>query len=447
MNSKYNSWVKVTNNWNQVCNAGMVYGALAVLEDYPDLARQIIDRAMGSIHLPMEDYEPDGAYPEGYSYWHYGTSFNVMFQSAIDRAFPGSFDYSKHPGFLKTGTFLKFMTGPSGNCYNWGDCGSGGSLSPAMFWFAQKNNDPSLLWVEKSYLEEADYSRFTKERLLPGIMVWGKDIAFDQIREPATKVYTGQGKMPLMLARTSWTDPNGIYLGFKGGSPSVNHGHMDVGSFVMEADGVRWAIDLGMQSYESLESKGMSIFGRTQDAQRWTILRLNNYFHNTLTVNGELQRVSGNARIEKQGNKPEFMFAITDMSTVYVGQLSKAIRGSAVVDGKYVVVRDEVKAGSQPSKIRWQMLTGAEVVITGKNTAILKQKGKELQLRVDEPAGISLKTWSSQPTTDYDAPNPGTLLVGFEADLPANASGTLQVKLVPASASTSATMNAPLDKW
>lgn len=27
MDSKYNSWLKVTNNWNQVCNAGMTYGA------------------------------------------------------------------------------------------------------------------------------------------------------------------------------------------------------------------------------------------------------------------------------------------------------------------------------------------------------------------------------------------------------------------------------------
>ena len=31
-------WVKSYHNWNQVCNAGMTYGALAVFEDEPDLA-------------------------------------------------------------------------------------------------------------------------------------------------------------------------------------------------------------------------------------------------------------------------------------------------------------------------------------------------------------------------------------------------------------------------
>jgi len=447
LDSKYNSWLRATHNWNQVCNAGMVFGALAILEDYPDIARQMIDRAMETIHLPMEDYEPDGAYPEGYGYWNYGTSFNVLFNSAIDKAFPGRFDYTKHPGYLKTGSFLKFMVGPTGASYNWGDAGGGGSLSPAMFWFAQKNNDPSLLWVEKQYLDSEDYSRFTGNRILPAIMIWGKDIRMEDVSEPAEKMYVGQGKMPLMLARTSWSGPNAIYLGFKGGSPSVNHGHMDIGSFIMEADGIRWAIDAGSQSYESLESRGMNIWGRAQDAQRWTVLRLNNLIHNTLTVNGELQRVNGYAKIEKYGNDPAFMFGVTDMSTVYEGQLDKAQRGAAIVDGQYVVVRDELKTGAKKAKVRWQVLTGTYVTITGKNSATLAKDGKQLTLTVDEPAGITLTTWSSQPTTDYDAPNPGTILIGFETDLPANASSVFQVKLIPGTSASVATFSKSLDNW
>jgi hypothetical protein len=447
MDSKFNGWLKVTNNWNQVCNAGMVFGALAIAEDYPDLAKEVIDRAMGSIHLPMEDYEPDGAYPEGYGYWNYGTSFNVLFNNAIDKAFPGRFDYSNHPGYLKTGNFLRFMVGPTGASYNWGDAGGGGSLSPAMFWFAARNNDPSLLWVEKMYLERDDYSRFTGNRILPAVMIWGRDIEIDKVVVPSQKMYVGQGKMPLMMARTSWTDPNAIYLGFKGGSPSVNHGHMDIGSFIMESDGVRWASDIGSQSYESLESRGMSIFGRSQDAVRWTILRLNNFIHNTLTVNGELQRVTGHAKIEKSGDQDDFTYAVTDMSSVYEGQLAESVRGAAIVGGKYVVVRDELKAGAQKAKVRWQMLTEAEVTITGKNTATLMRNGKQLNIRVDEPANVTLTTWSSQPITDYDAANPGTIMIGFETELPANAAANLDVKLIPASSGTDAAFNKRLTDW
>src|SRR5665647_73907 len=58
--------------------AGMTYGALAVAEDYPELSKNMINRAIESITLPMGEYKPDGAYPEGYGYWGYGTSFNVI---------------------------------------------------------------------------------------------------------------------------------------------------------------------------------------------------------------------------------------------------------------------------------------------------------------------------------------------------------------------------------
>ena len=445
--SKYSGFLRATHNWNQVCNAGMTFGALAIYEDYPDISEEIIDRAFNTITLPKKDYEPDGGYPEGYGYWNYGTTFNVMFLSAVDKIWPERFNYSDHKAFLQTGSFMKNMLAPSGVCYNWGDNGAGGGLSPAMFWFADKNKKPSLLWKEKSFLDIEDYSRFTMNRLLPGIMIWGKDIPFDEITEPENKVYVAQGAMPLSIMRTSWSDPDALYLGFKAGSPSVNHGHMDIGSFIIEADGVRWASELGAQSYESLESRGMSIFGRTQDAVRWTVLRLNNHIHNTLTVNGELHRVDGYAKIDKYSDDPGFSFGVTNMSSVFDTQLASVTRGAGIVDGEYVVVRDELTAGSYPATVRWQMLTHADVTVTGNNTATLTRDGRQLFFRVDEPAGIRVTTWSSQPTTDYDAANPGTILVGFEIYVPANASEILDVKLIPGSADTDAGFNKTLAEW
>lgn len=154
----------------------------------------------------------------------------------------------------------------------------------------------------------------------------------------------GQGLNPIAMMRTSWTNPNAVYLGFKMGSPSVNHGHMDIGSFVMEAEGVRWSSDPGMQNYESLESKGMSIFGRDQDAQRWTVYRMNNHSHNVLTVDDQAQLVKGYGKIDKYSHQAEFPYAISDITTAYEGQMKKVVRGVGIKDEKYVVVRDEVEA-------------------------------------------------------------------------------------------------------
>lgn len=444
--TRYNWFLTATHNWNQVCNAGMTYGALAIADEHPELSKQIIERALNTISLPMGDYKPDGGYPEGYSYWNYGTSFNVMFLSAVEKAFGSDFGLLQIPGFLKTGSFIENMTGPTNASFNWSDCGPGTNLSPAMFWFAERNHDPSLLWVEKKFLDKTDYSSLSWERLLPAAIIWGKDLPLNKIEAPASTVWAGQGPSPVALMRTSWTDPNAIYLGFKAGSPSVNHAHMDIGSFIMEWGGVRWASDLGSQEYESLESKGIQVFGRTQDAQRWSILRMNNFSHNTLTVDGKLQLVKGYAKIDRYSDKPGFKYAISDLSSVYEDQVKRVQRGVGIVDNSYVVIRDELTTLDKPATIRWTMLTAADVSIIDNNTAVLKKDGKQLTLRIEGPAKTTLKTWSTAPTTTYDAPNPGTTFVGFEIVVPANHAETFTAWLIP-EVKKIKTKIRPLDQW
>lgn len=431
LDSKYNSWLKASHNWNQVCNAGMTYGALAIYEDQPELANQIIDRAIGSIELPMEDYKPEGAYPEGYGYWGYGTGFNVMFLSAVDKALGNDFGLSNTPGFLKTAAYYENMIGTSGQSFNYSDAGKGGGgISPAMFWFANRIKDESLLFNEKANIEKnANLSQ--GNRLLPAAMIWGGGIRLSKSKEPQQLIWVGQGKNPVAMMRSSWTDPNAIYVGLKAGSPSVNHGHMDIGSFVMDALGERWSMDFGMQEYESLESKGVKLWDKGQNSQRWQVYRYNNFAHSTLTFNGQMQRVEGYAAITNVTNKPTFLSATTDMTAVYKDVISSAKRGVAIVDQKYVVVKDEITSGEKESTVKWVMLTPAQVRITDDGAAELVQNGKKLQIRVLEPANVVLKTWSTQPIHDYDAPNPNSILVGFEVSLPANSINTLNVLLIP----------------
>jgi len=124
-NEKYNWFLTATHNWNQVCNAGMTFGAMAVYEDYPEIAQKTIERAVESMKLPMKDYQPDGAYPEGYGYWAYGTSFNVLFLDAIETVYGSDFGLNDVPGFLETAGFFMNMTGATRLPYNWGDAGMG----------------------------------------------------------------------------------------------------------------------------------------------------------------------------------------------------------------------------------------------------------------------------------------------------------------------------------
>jgi hypothetical protein len=231
--------------------------------------------------------------------------------------------------------------------------------------------------------------------------------------------------------RTSWNSKNAVFVGFKAGSPYVNHGHMDVGSFVMDANGERWIMDFGMQDYNSLESAGVDLWNKSQNSERWQVFRYNNHAHNTLTVNDKLQIVSGNAVINSYSNQSDMMNAVSDISAVYNGQLKKAVRGIAIVDNQYVTIRDEVETLGSETIIRWNLVTSASVTITGANTAELVKNGKKLVLKVLEPVNVTMKTWSTVSPNSYDAANTGTIMTGFEATIPANSRVPLTVLLLP----------------
>ncbi len=431
LNKQNNSWLKVEHNWNQVCNAGMTFGAIAIYEDNQELANMVINRALESITIPMKEYGPDGIYPEGYGYWGYGTSFNVLFLSAIEKLFGTDFGLNKAAGFLQTGGFMENMTGTTGKPFNYSDAGGNGGFHPAMFWLANKVKDPTLLWVEKSYLKSTNTENLVKDRLFPAIMLWKGNISTNEIQAPKSTAFIGQGKNPMGLMRTSWTDPNAIYVAIKGGSASINHAHMDIGSFVMDANGERWAMDFGAQDYESLESKGVKLWGRTQDSERWNVFRLNNYAHNTLTIDSQLQVVDGFAPIINQRKDDNFKKVTFDLSSVYKDQVLSSKRSIAIVDKSRVVVDDEIETLNRETVVRWSMLTPADVELVGNKKALLKKGDKSLSMVVSGAKNIRMKTWSTAPPRDYDAPNPGTIIVGFEATLPANTKVKLNVILQP----------------
>lgn len=430
--SSWTGWLSSAFNWNQVCNAGLTFGALAIYEDYSDSANLIVQRAATTIKKAMETYNPDGAYPEGYSYWDYGTTFNALFLDAYNKFHPSGFDLSFAPGFLKTAAFMLHMIGPSGYSFNYSDAGTSGTIQPGLYWFASQLNDASLLFYEKHYLANNTGTAYKNERLLPAVLCWIKGKTLNSVTTPTATTWHGNGPNPVAMMRSSWTDPNAIYTTLKCGSPAVNHGHMDIGSFVMDADGERWAMDFGMQNYNSLETAGVDLWNMKQNSQRWTVFRYNSLAHNTLSINGQYQQVQGSAPLSSFSSNPGFTNAVTNMSSVYTGQLAKANRGIAMIKNNYVLVRDEIQAlSSGTASVRWTMATPATVSILDDSTVSLSKGSKKLLLKFVSNLPFTIKTWPTTGSQPYDAPNPGTTLLGFETLLAPGASSFFNVFLIP----------------
>lgn len=432
LDSKYNNFLNRNTNWNQVCNTAMAYCAIAIIEDQPELSKKIITRSIESIRKPMFEYESEGAYPEGYGYWQYGTTYNVMLLALLEQTYGTDFGLSNMTGFMRSPYYIKHMVGPTLLPFNFGDSGKGTRLNTSMFWFAQKNKDLTLLDYEIYNLlniEKYDYEQY--RRMLPSIFIFGNGIKLSNTKDTNIPLmFVAHNEAPVCLMRTSWNSKDAIYVGIKGGTPSDNtHTHLDAGSFVMDALGIRWAIDLGPQDYDSLERCGLSIWDNAQNSDRWKVYRYTNLTHNVFSINDELFNVKGNGKIKSHSDNPKLMRVTLDLTTLYNG-LSVAERNISIINKKFVTIKDSICVAEKQVEITWRMLTEAKAKIIGGNL-LLQQDGKNLFISI--PHGSTPFISKVTPPNDFDEAIPGVYTVGYKITLPAHSKRSLSTQLIPES--------------
>ena len=289
-------WVNGTNNWNQVCNGGMIAASIAIAEKDPELAAKTISRSLNGMPNALKQYSPDGVYPEGATYWDYGTSFSVTTSSMLESAFGTDFGIAAYPAFQKSADFRLQCVAPSGLYFNFADCGDkvgrGGDITLA--WFAKQSGNPIYLEKEKFLLSPHSLGKLS--RLAGPGLVW---LAQFEAKTPTSLplVWKGEGENPIVIFRGGKDDPYNYYFGGKGGKGALSHGNLDAGSFVFEIDGVRWVIDPGVQDYNDLEQAGFDLWGMCQTCQRWSLLTKGNQGHSTLSVDDARFNVSGSATL------------------------------------------------------------------------------------------------------------------------------------------------------
>lgn len=429
----YNWFVDAEHNWNQVCNGGLAFGAIAVAESEPEWAQKIIDRAIDKVRLPMRHYAPDGAYPEGPGYWGYGTLFNVLLIGGLESTFGTDYGLSQMPGFMQTGTYEMQMVSPLIKHFNYMDNSYEPESSSAPFWFYSKTQDPSVLCQQVSILQRDTAKKYLKDRVLPAMLIWGAGAPMEKAVAPQETFWAGRGNTPVCVMRSGWGDPNARFVGVKLGSPSINHGHMDVGSFVFEADGVRWAIDLGSEDYNTTETRGVDLWNMAQQSQRWDVFRYNNRSHNTLTFNDKLQRVNGSAQIIESDSATARRFIKTDLTPVYAGQVDKVERTISLVDNDYLLIEDEITAGKNYTRMRWTLMTRATPKILSDNTVMLEQDGKRCLLKIESETPIVWRFEKTPTVNTFDSPNPDVTMVVFDTDLKRGETQYVRAQLTPMS--------------
>lgn len=429
-----NSWVTGNNNWNQVCHGGLSIAAIAVADEEPELAAKIISRALANIPKALKAYAPDGAYPEGASYWNYGTSYSLLSMSAFESAFNTDFGLSQSPGFIESALFVKMLASPSGLYFNYFDSGSAGATSvenaELLSWFANKTGN--AVYFDKQQLmatlakASTDGKKATK--LNGAALTW-------MVKVKPTKnvalptAWKGDGVNPVVIFTSPKNNAHRFYLGVKGGAANLSHGDMDAGTFVFDLNDVRWSVDLGMPDYGALEAIiGDSLWDMKQNSKRWSLLGKSNFGHSTLTINDKRHVVDGAATlVHFNGNEtsPEATF---DLSKVFAGQVASAKRTFKKLSPQTLRIEDAIVLSDSTQTITWAMMTQADAVVMPGGVMLI-QGNKTLKVKLLQPQNISCEIISKDPAPlPYEMTLPG--LKRLEFRIPASAFKTKDAKII-----------------
>lgn len=417
-----------TNNWNQICNAGMIYAALATYERDETYSKAVIARSVKLNKLAFKAYAPDGNYPEGLSYWTYGTDFQVMLIAALESAFGTDFGLSSHEGFMDSAKFLKFGFGSSEKLFNYHDSGeSSPHPSVAAIWMASKTRDFSSLYTfSKRTL------KFSKDRLAPMMPIFGSDINLFERHDPEAHAVFGRGETPVAFVRTSWEEKEGLYLGIKGGSAFANHAHMDAGTFVFDEGETRWVCDIPPVSYNTIETRGIDLWNKKQDSDRWGLLRYSNTSHSVMIANGKRFNVKGYAALEERFDSPEKRGARFNLSPLYAPDLKSASREALIVRDKFLLINDTVETSDSPVKIRWNICTKAYVEFSeNERSLIFFSDTKQLHVFAVSSTDYSVKIFPATVEIPNDEALKNVNFVGFEFEVEPNTKANFKVYFVP----------------
>ena len=463
--SKNNRLAKIVGNWNQINLGGVSVASLAIYEKDKAIAVQQIERALAGNRAGVKAiYSPNGNYAEGLGYWEYGGTYQACFLSCLKGIFGHTAGIAEIPGFMDSGEYALFMHGTMNTSFSYSD--GGAYIDPFLltsWWFAAQKDDPTLIYCEKRKLEDRNdpsykYTDIDEPeqpyRMLAPILVAIRDFDMDSrpVNPPVKEVWSGRGEMPVVMVRKGWKfNGKDVYLGIKGGCADTwetsltSHGHMDAGSFVFEAEGVRWSDDIMRPPYgrwyEAMRKAETPRIYTAQSGVMWDTFRISNLCHSTIvsyandgSVAGKLHStdydVDGFASIDEVIDSAGRQGAVVNMTAPMKGQVKSAVRTVELVNGTDLVVTDEITAlEGLDCPLEWRMLSISSSLLSSDSVVLTKNdQTRTLTATSSDPSvPVLYASWeTARPYKDnwriyldYDGRILNRTIVGWTATVPA----------------------------
>ncbi len=323
--SKNVFWANCTFNWGIVTNGGLTIGGLAFLDEpiAATNASAVLAKAAVGIQCPFGSFAPHGGWHEGSMYWQYVAEYAVATTEALRGIYGDDHGLSDSPGFNETALFRLHMNGPSQSSFDFGDSDGALANSAAGYFMGYSalpssnhqlrslcayegrrlaklvggysgssvDTDTSGVGTADSDVTKYNCSLIDCARLLIDYSAAGSDALIHSI--PTARIFKlsafgWEGRSALGFFRSAWsTESEGVngkhsYLAFKAANGVPNHNDLDGGTFVFEAGGQRWAMDMSSDDYQLKNYFTQSL------KYRYGYYRKSTAGHNTLTFNNDL---------------------------------------------------------------------------------------------------------------------------------------------------------------
>ncbi len=382
------TWSK--NNWNSICYSGIGIACMTFFEKNPEKAAEFLSMCYKNMPIAFSSFTPDGVYAEGPGYCQSGMNSIAYFISTSRNFFGTDFGMSEIDGFRELGFFPVYITGSTA-MFNFGDNKDRLLYTPVLHWYASEYDSPLLAVYQMGdapsafspdISENVERNGEGKENAL-SLLWYNREYTADSADfsdVPLCVQLQSHAGQTLTVMRSAYQDKNATYAAIKGGYNYINHGDLDIGTFVFDSMGERWAEELGPGNYDA-----DGYFLGLPAGGRWKNYCKRAEGQNTLVINPKLalddQYALARASFASLDGTVGGAECVLDMTDAYSMNMAKSVIREFELFDNYssLRIKDTISCRIS-SEIYWFMHTKADIEISedGKS-AILSKNGKQLK--------------------------------------------------------------------
>ena len=355
-------WIAANNNWNAVCLANVLGAALATFPDRQDRAVFAAAAEEDSLNY-LDGFAVDGYCEEGLGYWNYGFGNYVRLCELLYQTTAGRVDCFDRDKVRAIAQYPAKLMIADGVYPAYGDVHLDATPTPALVDFLDRRFQlpgPSSAGAGEISTSLGGSLGETMMMACPNSAT-GKAAAAPQ--GPALRDWFDDAEV--LTCRPGSSDGQGLAVSIKGGRNGVNHGHDDLGSFVLVVGRTPLLVDPGTEVYTA----------RTFSKDRFKSMVINSFGHNVPLVGDQLQISTSRAHVKILSR--EFSDSVDtlamDLTSAYAVPQLTSLQRTFTYDrrgGGSLTIQDDCRfATPEPFGIQfitfgqWKQISPTEMVV------------------------------------------------------------------------------------